>query len=404
MGGGTPLPFSCMGSSYRLVPQEELESRVFRLSHILRDLSIDAAVFPYRVHSYYFTGSAQSMVTVITKSGDVIIFVRRVIERVREESPWKDVRKLASSDDIFRFLRGFSRVGIPLSRMDASTYVKYASKLGGNLVDISDEMESLLSVKSPFEVSCLEKAASIAEKVFNEAPNFVKPGMTEIEVAGIFDMLGKKFGSESYLRTGSINYEAYTWHVVSGSNAFFRSYIETVVGGRGLSPSFPCGAGLKKIEEGEPFLVDFGVSYMGYMVDHARTFVFGEPSYEVFDLYDRLLTLVGRVEELMVPGTICSEIYTRSLELSEELGVKDFYLGGPSWDVNFIAHGVGLEFSGKPIMGRGQDYALAEGMTFAMELKLIVPEVGPLGLEDVYVARKKGSSRITKTADSMFLL
>ncbi len=346
------------------------------------------------------------MTTVVTSSGDVIIFVRRAAERVREDSPWRDVREIVSSKDLFSFLKGFSSVGVPLYRMGADMYLRYLRELEGTtrIRDISRIMEEILSIKSDFEIECLKRSASIAEMVFQESLNYIKEGMTEIEIAGIFDMLGKKFGSESYLRTGSINYEAYTWHVVSGDNAFVRSYIETVVCGRGLSPSFPCGAGWRKIVRGEPFLVDFGTSYMGYLIDHARTLVIGEPSFKTVNMYSKIMSLRDAVEAFMKPGAMCSEIFEFSKSVALNLGIGDYYLGGSLSGVNFLAHGIGLELSDKPIIGKGQDYPLEVGMTFAMEPKMLVPGVGPLGVEDVYVVRDDGVERITGTLDSIITI
>ncbi len=389
---------------YPLIPHEEIKFRVSKLQSILVERNMDACLLSYRAYCYYFSGSSQAMSIVIPKDDEPRIFVRRAEERLREESPWKNVTKITGSKPLFSYLKSFKKIGIPFDRITAKNLIYYTKNLGDRFVDISEVIEELKSIKSPFEISCIEKAGEIAKRVFEEALNYLKEGMSEIEIAGVFDMLGRKYGSEGFLRTGDINYEAYTWHVVSGENAFYRSYIETVVGGRGLSPSFPCGAGRRIVKRNEPIMVDFGVAYMGYMVDHARIYVIGEPSKKLLDFYEKIIELQKRVEDICIPGAICSSIFEKSKDIAIDLGIENEYLGGPSCEVNFLAHGIGLELSDKPIIGKGQDYKLKENMVFAMEPKLLLPGEGPVGVEDVYVVEKKGVRKLTKTENKIFVV
>ena len=387
---------------YPLFPPQEIYSRVLKLQKLLDEKGIDAAVFTYRAYCLYFSGSSQLMTMVIPRSHEPRLFVKRAVERAREESPWEAV-EVDNSYPIFSFLRNFKKIGLPFDRITADQLLLYRERFPGDVVDISREVKSIKAVKSEFEISCIRRAGEIAEKVFLEACNYLKEGMTEIEVGGIFDMLGKRFGSESFLRTGDLNYEAYCWHVVSGSNAHYRSYIETVVGGRGLSPSFPCGAGRKVIKRDEPFMVDFGASYMGYLVDHARMYVIGGPPKGFLESYSKILKLQEKVERFCKPGVVCEDAFLYSMEVSRELGIEDIYLGGREAKVNFLAHGIGLEISDLPIIGKGQRYTLKEGMTFAMEPKLI-DAFGPCGVEDVYVVKNKGVERLTRTPNGVFVL
>ena len=69
--------------------------------------------------------------------------------------------------------------------------------------------------------------------------------MSEIELAGLMEAYAKPLGHEGLLRVRSLNWEAYTWHVLSGRTGSIVSQSDSPMGGQGLSAAFPVGASLK---------------------------------------------------------------------------------------------------------------------------------------------------------------
>jgi len=53
-------------------------------------------------------------------------------------------------------------------------------------------------------------AAKIGFKVYMEAREILKEGMTEIQFAGLLEAAAKRYGHEGLLRVRSLNYEAYS--------------------------------------------------------------------------------------------------------------------------------------------------------------------------------------------------
>lgn len=134
-------------------------------------------------------------------------------------------------------------------------------------------------------------------KVYHEGKNFLREGMTEIEFGGLLEATAKRYGHEGLIRVRSMNYEAYTWHILSGPNGSIISQSDSPVGGLGLSPAFPVGASLRVIMPHEPILVDFGTCYHGYQVDETRMFS------------------IGRMPKKFVDGyKVCEEIYESILD------------------------------------------------------------------------------------------
>ena len=58
--------------------------------------------------------------------------------------------------------------------------------------------------------------------------------------------------------------------------------------------------------------------------------------------------------------------------------------------VRFLGHGIGIELSELPFLAPRHDYPLEEGMTFAIEPKMVFPERARCGIEDTVLMEKAG--------------
>jgi len=79
-----------------------------------------------------------------------------------------------------------------------------------------------------------------------------------------------------------------------------------------------------------------------------------------------------------------STLYTRADELATGAGLANHFMGYTE-RVNFVGHGVGIELDELPVIARGLDILLEEGMVFALEPKFIFPGEGTVGIEDTFV-------------------
>jgi Xaa-Pro aminopeptidase len=85
----------------------------------------------------------------------------------------------------------------------------------------------------------------------------------------------------------------------------------------------------------------------------------------------------------------------KTLELGKVLGYGDSYLGPPGLQTKFIGHGIGLELNEFPFLAQGQSYPLEEGMTFAVEPKIVFPGEGSVGTENTVLVTSKGCEILT---------
>ena len=101
-------------------------------------------------------------------------------------------------------------------------------------------------------------------------------------------------------------------------------------------------------------------------------------------------------------GADCEAIFVRTLRLAEKLGYQDSYLGPPGLQTRFVAHGIGLELNELPFIAQGQSYPLEEGMTFAVEPKIVFPGEGSVGLENTVAITEKGYEILTPVSQEIF--
>jgi len=393
---------------FRYTPLEEIEGRLKRLRIGMEKKEIEALLVVQKMDYYYLSGTTQDGLLFVPSEGAPLLMSRRELERARVESPLDVVVEMNSTRDLASLInthRGRlpQHLGLELDLLPVKDYFRYQDLFQGvRLIDASPILRNIRRIKSPFEIDLMRRAGEIGKKVYEEGRKILREGMTEIEFAGILEAIAKAQGHEGLLRVRSLNYEAYTWHVLSGPNGGIVSQSDSPMGGLGLSPAFPVGASLKKMRAHEPILVDFGTCYHGYQVDETRMFCIGKIGRKFVDAYNACREIHDAVLEEARPGADCEAIFMKTLHLAARLGYKESYLGPPGLQTHFIAHGIGLELNELPFLARGQSYPLEEGMTFAVEPKIVFPGEGSAGIENTVVLGEKGCEVLTPLGQEIF--
>ena len=230
-------------------PEEEIGARLDKLKALMEGASLDGGFFHYKIDYYYFSGTMQDAVLFVPIDGAPILFVKRELTRARRESPLEKVIPMKAQDDIKSYVRGMTRVGMQLDVMPYNTVFRYKELLAGaELVDSSPLAKAIRRRKSPFDPPYGEGRIN-SEKVYGMIPGVLKEGMREIELGGIMEALAKPLGHEGILRMRSLNYEPYSWHILSGRTGTIVSQADSPMGG-GLSPGLS-RRGSKENAQGE---------------------------------------------------------------------------------------------------------------------------------------------------------
>jgi Xaa-Pro dipeptidase len=104
------------------------------------------------------------------------------------------------------------------------------------------------------------------------------------------------------------------------------------------------------------------------------------------------------------PGSDCGSIFEKTVGLAKKLGYGDSYLGLPGLQTRFVAHGIGLELNEFPYLAEGHSYPLEEGMTFAVEPKIVFPGEGSVGIENTVAVTRDGWEILTPIGQEIFVV
>ena len=399
-----------MGQSlgFKYTPAEEIENRLAKVRVEMKKMGLESLLVLGKMNLFYLTGTTQDGLLFVPHDAKPLLMIRRELVRAKVESPLGQVVSIQSEAGLPSLIKQYcgglpDTVGLELDILPVKDFFRYRGLFPRvNFLDASKILREARKVKSSFEIGLMRTAGDIGQEVYQEAREILKAGMTEIEFGGLLEAVAKRLGHEGLLRVRSFNYEAYSWHVLSGLSGGIVSQSDSPMGGLGLSPAFPVGASRKVMQAQEPILLDFGVCYHGYQVDQTRMYSIGEIPRKFVHAYNACKEIHDAVIEDVRPGADTEALFLKTLVLAEKLGLKDSYLGPPGLQTRFIGHGIGLELNELPFLAQGHSSPLEEGMVFALEPKMVFPGEGSVGLENTILVTGNGYEILTPIAMTIF--
>jgi len=215
---------------------------------------------------------------------------------------------------------------------------------GAEIVDADAVVRSVMITKSEAELNCLREAARISEIGLKAILDNIKPGLTEVQVAGLATAAMLNSGAEA---TG------YPVWCCSGPNS--RQAISR--------PTH------RPIQTREIIQVCIGAKVAGYSGSIGRPLVLGSCD----DKLRRFLEVGHEAEELTISllraGTPASEVAKKVHGFIKDRGYGDTILYGP-------AHGCGQMECEYPFIETSSTFDLVENMTFNVDVFLSNSEMG----------------------------
>ena len=387
-------------------PRTEIDARVRALQATLDRLDLDGALVVHHTNLFYLSGTSQAAHLFVPRAGAPVLMVRKSFARARRESPLDEVLEVRSLKLIPDLLRErgyrFDRLGLELDVMPYTTWQFYQKVFAETrMQDIGEPIRRLRAIKSDYEAGLLAGACAVLDQVFAEVPSMLRAGMTEVDLASLFEAAMRRRGYGGCSKMRAFNQDFFLGNVTSGQSGAEPSYFDGPVGGAGLTPANnPHGAGWKVIGRDEVIYIDYTCVINGYTADGARMFVIGDVSERLRRAHAASLAIQAELAAMLRPGTVCEAIYLRAEELARETGFGEHFMGlGPD-RVRFIGHGVGLELDEYPIFAKGVQMPLAPGMTFALEPKFVFPE-GAIGTENTYLLTAEGARVLTRAPETI---
>ena len=386
------------------VPLAELETRLGRFrARMDRDNPGwgMAAIFG-RINLLYFTGTIQDGVLLIPEEGDAVFWVRRSHERATEESLFPCIRPMTGFRDAAReTARIPDMVYLETEVVPVALVERFRKHFPFSGVRSLDrQVMKVRMVKSPYEISLMERAGAIHRRVLEECvPGMLREGMTEAALAtGIYSaMVG--LGHQGIVRFGSFNTEIEVGQIGFGENSLHPTCFDGPGGCTGISPAAPVlGSRDRRLRKGDLVFIDNACGVGGYQTDKTMVYLFAaSPSEAVAGIHEQCVELQDQMAGMLRPGTKPSSIHGRIMEgLAPEF--LENFMGFGDRRVNFLGHGIGLAVDEPPAIAPGFDEPLEAGMTIALEPKKGIPSIGMVGTENTYLVTDRGGISLTGTS------
>jgi Xaa-Pro aminopeptidase len=224
-------------------------------------------------------------------------------------------------------------------------------------------IESTRTVKDGSEIAGMSAAARIAAQTLRQTFAYIKPGITENELAGRLDFQVRRLGAINSFET----------IVAFGPNASRPHHRPTS----------------RKLRENDTVLIDFGVRFNGYCCDITRCFVVGRPNRFYKKVYDAVQEAQTTALKMIKPGVAIKKVDAAAREVIRKSGLPVYGHG--------TGHGLGLEIHEQPIISDNNKAKLQPGMIFTIEPAVYIPGKLGIRIEDDVLVTKTGFKILTRS-------
>jgi Xaa-Pro aminopeptidase len=353
------------------------------------------------INLYYFTGTRQDGMLLIPRYGEPIFRVRRSYERACDESVFPRIVPMQSFRDATNDLPAMpATIHLETEVVPLALLERFRRHFPIKRILAADlHLAAVRAVKSPYELVRMEESGRIHQRVLEErVPELLRSGMSEAAFGSLLYPLLIEEGHHGTVRFGMFDTEIVMGQIGFGENSLYPTAFNGPGGCLGLSPAVPLlGNRRRTLRDGDLVFVDIGCGVEGYHTDKTMTYVFGKAlPRDAILAHHQCVDIQNRMAAMLRPGTCPSEIYRTIMESLTPEFLKNF-MGFGNRRVNFLGHGVGLLIDELPVIARGFDEPITEGMAFALEPKKGIPGVGMVGIENTFVVTPAGGRCITGT-------
>ncbi|MFX0137623.1 MAG: M24 family metallopeptidase [Candidatus Hodarchaeota archaeon] len=367
-----------------------------RLSKIKKQMElkeIDLIILFSSRNIYYISDTAQFSICVLPLDAEPFIFIRRNFERGKQETWIKDVLQLGSTKGVIQEIKDrkleTKNLGLELNFIRANQYIKLSKLLpDSQFIDINQLFLQVRSIKDKKEIEHIRVAAKAVMGAQRVTREFIKPGVTEMEVAAEIAYELKKHGS--WTTQSNMYWDPNGFCLASGENLYSPGDYP-ILSGVGATKATPRSASNRILKEGDIFVLDIGSNVEGYHADHARTYYIGNPDSKFRKIYNIVLGALKNAYKLIKEDRTISEIFQ---ETKARMVEYQPYFQGFNGYKQGLGHGVGLHLDELPYIIEDNKNKLQDQMVIALEPKLIIPKWGAVDLEDTILIRKNQEPEI----------
>ena len=352
-----------------------MNQKIQWLRNTMASLDLQGIIISNPINIKYLTNIDAEGILLVTRKENVYITDGRYVEAVHSILTIEDeiiVYNITdvSKDDYENFFMFCENVGFEENYVTYAKYKEYMHKFKiNNFVETENIIEKQRAIKDDDEIKNITTACEITDKCFSHLLDFIKPGMTEKQIAKEID---------EFYNTNSDGL-SFDTIVASGENSSKPHAVPTD----------------RKIQEQDIITIDMGCKYNGYCSDMTRTIFVGSIPEYVKPVYDLVLKNQTQTLDQMKDG--------ENIRLLTKMVENDFRLH--NFDlIHSLGHGVGLEIHERPFISYRNDNQLKENMVVTDEPGIYLPGKFGVRIEDTVLITKFGCINLTKSEKNYIII
>ena len=251
------------------------------------------------------------------------------------------------------------KVAVQADYLRVAERKKIAQRIGcDRVLDVDDGLIEQRAVKHATEIDSIRQAIAIQQEAFLRTRQYIRPGMTESDIAGYLEHQTRILGADGM---------SFPTIVAADANAAIPHY----------------QPGMTKVREGGIVLIDWGARYQGYCSDMTRMLALGKMPAKIREIYDVVRQALQAGVEAIRPGASQVAVDQAARDVIQKAGYGEHFR-------HSLGHGIGLDIHEQPRLSFRQDGQLLPNQVVTVEPGVYLKGIGGVRLEDDIVVTEHG--------------
>lgn len=344
----------------------------------LPEYGLDAMLITSEAGERYALGFHGEGMLLVTREGVHYTTDGRYIEAAREQVTGAQVALVEAGrghvEQAREYLerKGLHNVGFESGAMTVDQHRRYTQALPCILTPAQTLLNDLRAGKDEEELAAMRRAQQITDEAFKAILSFIRPGMTEREIAArlVYELLrrgGEKVSFDPVVAAGPNGSRP---HAVPGEQV---------------------------VDAGMFITMDFGCKVDGYCSDMTRTVALGQPAEEMEQVYATVLAAQKAGINAARAGVTGREVDEAARKVIAEAGYGEYFC-------HSFGHSLGLDIHESPNASPAEDHTLPVGAVISAEPGIYLPGRFGVRIEDVLILREGGCEDITRSPKDLIVL
>ena len=353
-------------------------NHIAKIASRLPEYGLDAMLITSESGERYALGFHGEGLLLITREGAHYTTDGRYIEAAREQITAAHVSLVTAGSGHLAQARayleekGLHNVGFESGEMTVDAHRRYAQELPCILTPAQTLLDDLRAAKDEEELDIMRRAQEITDEAFKAILNFIRPGLTEREIAArlVYELMRRGAEKMSFDPIVAAGPNGSRPHAVPGDQV---------------------------VDTGMFITMDFGCKVEGYCSDMTRTVALGQPTEEMEKVYAAVLAAQKAGINAARAGVTGREVDEAARRCLREEGYEEYF-------THSFGHSLGIDIHESPNASPGESRVLPVGAVISAEPGVYLPGRFGVRIEDVLILNESGCEDITRSPKDLIVL